>query len=127
MRSGGAPRASSRFDWQFSLEGEVWTIAYEGRVVHLKDAKGLRYLAYLLRHPGRRWAVTELAVAGEAPQRNGGAASAERARKAVTNRIRQAMARIAAVHPSLGLHLINAIHTGRHCSYTPDRPVRWAD
>jgi hypothetical protein len=44
----------------FRLEGEYWTIAYEGRVVHLRTTKGLHYLAQLLRHPGRAFPVREL-------------------------------------------------------------------
>ena len=37
----------------FRREGDYWTIAYEAAVVRLKDAKGLRYLEPLLRHPAR--------------------------------------------------------------------------
>jgi tetratricopeptide (TPR) repeat protein len=36
----------------FRLDGDSWTIAYEGRSVHLPDARGLQYLALLLRQPG---------------------------------------------------------------------------
>ena len=50
---------------------------------------------------------------------------AERARKAVTNRIRQAVVRIGAAHERLGLHFANAVHTGSRCAYTPDRPTPW--
>jgi hypothetical protein len=50
---------------------------------------------------------------------------AERTRKAVTNRIRQAVARIGQAHEALGLHLGNTVHTGGRCAYTPDRPMRW--
>ena len=55
----------------------------------------------------------------------GGGEAAERTRKAVTNRIRQAVVRIGAVHERLGLHFANAVHTGSRCAYTPDRPTRW--
>jgi hypothetical protein len=127
MQSDRVRHASARCDCQFRLEGEIWTVAYEGRLVHLKDAKGLRYLAHLLRHPGRRWAVTELAAADDSRRHNGGRGDTERSRKAVTNRLRQTIARIAAIHPALGLHLTNAVHTGTHCAYTPDRPVTWSD
>ena len=41
-----APRAAI-----FRKEGAYWTIAWEGKVTRLNDAKGLRYLAHLLRHP----------------------------------------------------------------------------
>jgi hypothetical protein len=49
----------------------------------------------------------------------------ERIRKAVTNRIRDSLDRIAAEHETLGRHLANAIHTGTFCSYTPERPTPW--
>ena len=48
---------------------------------------------------------------------------AERARSAVTWRIRSAVKKIAAAHPALGRHLENSIRTGTYCSYQPERPV----
>jgi pimeloyl-ACP methyl ester carboxylesterase len=51
---------------------------------------------------------------------------AERARKAVTRRIRDAIERIERVHPSLGRHLDVCIRTGAFCSYQPDRPMLWS-
>jgi DNA-binding response OmpR family regulator len=47
-------------DNTFRLEGEYWTIAYQGTVVRAKDTTGLRYLAYLLRHPYQQIHVLEL-------------------------------------------------------------------
>jgi hypothetical protein len=44
----------------FRCDGEVWTLAYAGRAVRLRDAKGLRDLAALLARPGRELAVHEL-------------------------------------------------------------------
>jgi hypothetical protein len=35
----------------FRLEGDFWTVSFEGKVFRLKDLKGLRYIAHLLRHP----------------------------------------------------------------------------
>jgi predicted ATPase/class 3 adenylate cyclase len=49
----------------------------------------------------------------------------ERVRKAVTNRIRDSLDRIAAEHDALGRHLANTVHTGTFCSYTPERPTAW--
>jgi tetratricopeptide (TPR) repeat protein len=49
----------------------------------------------------------------------------ERIRKAVTNRIRDAINRIEREHQELGRHLANGISTGTFCSYRPDRPVQW--
>ena len=51
--------------------------------------------------------------------------AAERARTAVTWRIRNAIRKIAAAHPALGRHLENAVRTGTYCAYAPDRPVDW--
>ena len=44
----------------FRREGDYWTIPYDTAVVRLKDAKRLRYLEPLLRHPGRSFHVAEL-------------------------------------------------------------------
>jgi tetratricopeptide (TPR) repeat protein len=52
-------------------------------------------------------------------------ASAERARAAVTWRIRSAIRKIQDAHPTLGQHLANAIHTGTFCSYTPEHDHHW--
>lgn len=49
----------------------------------------------------------------------------DRARKAVTMRIRNAITRISRLHPSLGRHLSLAVRTGTVCSYEPEQPVRW--
>jgi TolB-like protein len=49
----------------------------------------------------------------------------EKARSAVTWRIRSAIARIESNHPQLGTHLSNAIKTGSFCSYQPDRDLSW--
>jgi len=43
--------------------------------------------------------------------------AAERARKAVSSRIRATINRIAEVHPSLGQHLHRTIITGNQCRY----------
>ena len=51
----------------FRREGEYWTVAYEGSVVRLKDAKGLRHLARLLAHPGREFHAADLEAAEREP------------------------------------------------------------
>jgi hypothetical protein len=51
--------------------------------------------------------------------------TAERARKAVTNRIRDTLRRIRDEHPALARHLERSVRTGTFCSYDPDRPVDW--
>jgi hypothetical protein len=49
----------------------------------------------------------------------------ERARKTVTARIRDVIARIDRVHPALGSHLRATITTGTSCTYSPPAPVTW--
>jgi TolB-like protein/tetratricopeptide (TPR) repeat protein len=49
----------------------------------------------------------------------------EKARSAITWRIRNAIARIEQYHPPLGAHLANAVKTGTLCSYQPEREVDW--
>jgi TolB-like protein/tetratricopeptide (TPR) repeat protein len=49
----------------------------------------------------------------------------ERARSAVTWRIRSAIRKISAAHPRLGKHLANSIRTGTFCVYEPEGPVDW--
>ena len=49
----------------------------------------------------------------------------ERARKAVSRRLRDAMSRAAQAHPRLGRHLDASIRTGSFCSYQPERATVW--
>ncbi|MFD9128428.1 ATPase, partial [Kitasatospora sp. NPDC059571] len=51
--------------------------------------------------------------------------AAERARTAVTARIRTAVGRIAEVHPELARHLSTAVRTGTLCEYRPERRPDW--
>ena len=170
------------------LEGEVWTLWYEGQAVRLRNSRGLGFIATLLADPGREFHVLDLAAPapGQAVVSDPGAAidpaaraayrrrveelrsavdeaevggdeerkararqelefiehelaaayglsgtarrladPAERARKAVANRIRDAVSRIEANHPALGRHLRSSIRTGTFCSYEPERTVTW--
>jgi pimeloyl-ACP methyl ester carboxylesterase len=50
---------------------------------------------------------------------------AERARKAVTARIRQALHQIGQSHPALADHLEASLSTGRSCTYRPAEPRHW--
>jgi CheY-like chemotaxis protein len=52
-------------DKLFHREGEYWTIAYQGKVVRIKDTAGIRYLAYLLQYPHRQIHVLELVASVE--------------------------------------------------------------
>ena len=51
---------------------------------------------------------------------------AERARKAVTARIRLTIGRIEREHSDLGRHLANSVRTGTTCSYQPETPIHWS-
>jgi hypothetical protein len=50
---------------------------------------------------------------------------AERARKTVSARVRDALAKIGQVHPELADHLRSSLRTGTLCSYSPAEPVTW--
>ena len=49
----------------------------------------------------------------------------ERARKAVTNRINDALRRLDGQHPELARHLRESITTGAACRYRPATPISW--
>ncbi len=49
----------------------------------------------------------------------------ERARSAVTWRIRSAIKKIEKAHPQLGKHLSKSIDTGTFCSYSPEKEYDW--
>lgn len=49
----------------------------------------------------------------------------ERLRKAVSARVKASIDRIEALHPALGRHLRNSVHTGYSCSYRPEQAVSW--
>jgi len=51
--------------------------------------------------------------------------TAERARSAVTHRIRATIRRLGEEHPELGRHLTASVTTGTYCSYRPEQDVTW--
>lgn len=63
-----------------------------------------------------------LGLAGRARQ---GGGTAERARSAVTQRLRATIRRITDAHRPLGRHFDASIKTGTFCSYQPENPVHW--
>lgn len=65
------------------------------------------------------------AAVGRSGRTRQGTGTAERARSAVTQRIRAAIRRIEEVHPPLGRHLAAAVVTGTWCCYRPERPTSW--
>ena len=185
----------------FIREGDFWSLTYEGIVARLKDSKGLRDIALLLRTPGTEVPAVDLAHGGTVGRRGraagrrdldlgmegnvgetldamaradyrarlldleqeideadahndperasqareerefllgelraavglGGRARraldpTERARKAVTGRIRDAVLHVEAVHPRAGQHLRRSIRTGSFCVYDPPGPTPW--
>jgi tetratricopeptide (TPR) repeat protein len=177
----------------FARDGAMWTLAYGGVTVRMRDAKGLADLAALLAAPGREIPAADLiaaagagpaaradlrlgadevldatarrqirarladlgediaeaeswndperaararaerdallreltAAAGPAGQARLLGDQSERARKAVTARIRDIIARIERVHPQLGAHLRENVTTGTRCAYSPPVPVTW--
>jgi hypothetical protein len=177
----------------FTRDGALWTLAYGGLTVRMRDAKGLADLAALLAAPGREIPAADLiaaagagkaaqadlrlgadevldatarrqirarladlgediaeaeswndseraararaerdvllrelaAAAGQAGQARLLGDQSERARKAVTARIRDIIGRIERVHPALGAHLRESVTTGTRCAYSPPVPVSW--
>ena len=83
-----------------------------GRAARLDDER-----AQLLRE-----LAAALGLSGRARSQS---SDAERARKAVTMRIRDAIGRIDRELPALGSHLRNSVRTGIFCSYRPEQPVEW--
>ena len=104
-------------DARLVQDGEEWTFHYEGDVARLRDSKGLRFLAQLLRNPGQQVHALDLAPASDA----------ERARQSVTRAIKGAVERVGEAHPKLGEHLRSTVRTGVFSSYVPDprSPIIW--
>jgi hypothetical protein len=46
----------------FRREGEYWTVRYRGRVVRLKNMRGLEYIAFLLGQPGKEIHALDLST-----------------------------------------------------------------
>lgn len=55
-------------DAVFRREGEYWTIAFGPETFRLRDARGLRYIAQLLRYPGREFHANELEMRTESEE-----------------------------------------------------------
>lgn len=75
----------------------------------------------------REQVMTELRRATDHTGRDRGLGAdvVERARKAVTGRLRDTIRRIEANLPELGQHLDRSIVTGTHCRYEPTEPLTW--
>jgi ElaB/YqjD/DUF883 family membrane-anchored ribosome-binding protein len=51
--------------------------------------------------------------------------TAEKARSAVTQRLRATIRRLEELYPELGRHLRASVTTGIYCSYQPERAISW--
>jgi tetratricopeptide (TPR) repeat protein len=74
----------------FCREGDYWSVGFEGHTVHVRDLKGMRYLAQLLVHPGREFHVLDMVAAETGPQTTPGDTGAildERAKAAYRRRL----------------------------------------
>jgi hypothetical protein len=136
----GPRNSKSQATHVFRCEGDYWTIIYDGKLLRLRDAKGLRLLAVLLHNPRKRLSALELlanispptgeeAQAQTARAQRPDDAALERARLTVTKRIKEAIRNIEHHHPSLGLLLRATIRTGATCVclIPPELGVTWTD
>ncbi len=72
-----------------SREGDVWLVTSKTSApFRVKHAKGMEYLDYLLRNPGREVYVLALAGAGEGPE-DAGAILDDRAKQAYRRRVEE--------------------------------------
>lgn len=106
--------------------------AYRSRLAELAEeleqAEGLADLGRSERIQAERQALLEHLgqITGLGGRVRTGTSPAERARKAVSARIRDAITKISAHHPELAAHLEAAITTGSRCMYKPAQPVAWS-
>ncbi|MEV6490268.1 hypothetical protein AB0M20_16835 [Actinoplanes sp. NPDC051633] len=65
------PRAGTSV---FRCDGDYWSFVFDGHTAHVRDLKGLHYLARLLAEPGREFHVLDLVAAetgsGASPERS---------------------------------------------------------
>jgi hypothetical protein len=123
------PRLSRSGDNVFRREGEYWTVIFDDVPVRLRDNRGMRHLAALLRQPHTRVAALTLerGNANRSDAHCDGATLREYARVNVTRAVHATLRRIAAHAPALGAHLHATVRTGEFCAYVPDprAPIAW--
>ena len=54
---------------RFVKEGDYWTLAYRGPAFRVRDARGLAFIAVLLRNPGVEFHAADLVAGGTSPVR----------------------------------------------------------
>jgi hypothetical protein len=60
-----APGRKAESDAVFRRDGDMRVVSFDGTQVHLRDLKGMRYLARLLEEPGREFHVLDLVAVEE--------------------------------------------------------------
>lgn len=102
LEAPAAPSVPGRRD-AFRREGDYWSVTFQGRSAHLKDVKGMRYLARLLAEPGREFHVVDLVALeggtarparvtrgeGLSPSGDAGALLDDRAKRAYRRRLQE--------------------------------------
>jgi hypothetical protein len=136
--AGSPPGASSHDDSRLGISGDAGEAldstardAYRRRLTELEaeaddaDARGDVGRASLI--AAERDALLEQLTAayglGGRARKTG--SPPERARTAVTARIRDTLRRVEGAHPQLGRHLRVSVRTGTFCSYEPEHQVNW--
>ncbi len=97
------------------LQEQIDTAELDGDLVRAEHAR--LEMDALVEHLGAAFGL------GGRPRRSGG--SAERARSAVTQRVRSTIRNLATVHPEFARHLERSLVTGTFCSYRPEHPMTW--
>lgn len=109
-------------------EGDYWTILFRGRLIHARHNKGIVYLAHMIARPWASVHVSDLygLTRGDRDRRRAPSDSArlvESNRKAVTSRIRAAVAGFQRTDVVLGEHFASTVTTGTRCVYSPRPPA----
>ena len=105
--------------------------AYETRIRDLQEEVDDAELAHDLARAERAQAELDTlvdhltAAIGRGGRTRNASGTAERARTAVTQRLRSTMRQLADAHPELGRHLRASLRTGLYCSYTPPDDTTW--
>ena len=105
--------------------------AYETRIRDLQEEVDDAELAHDLARAERAQAELDAlvdhltAAIGMGGRTRRASGTAERARTAVTHRLRSTIRQFADAHPELGRHLRASVNTGLYCSYTPPDDTTW--
>jgi len=131
----------------FAKTGDLWTVTYDGMTVHLKDSKGVRYIAFLLKNPGKPFLATHLVMhvhggLGEPDERYSEMSidelreegldsigiseqDVEHHRSSVAHAIAVVLRKPKEDHTVLYEHLKSSLKLGKYVSYEPSSSVVW--